>query len=133
MGIRDAFDPDDYRAAKQRAKELVRADRALIESLVNARKNKGLSQDQVAELMGCDQAAVSRFERFTHDPHMSTVRRYALAVGVEVTHHVGRQRADRPIDESVRDYLTHTASAGAWKQGVERVPRFVSSRMHKHG
>ncbi|MEV1168744.1 hypothetical protein [Nonomuraea sp. NPDC049784] len=38
--------------------------------------------------MGRSQPAVSDFERLGGDPHLSTIRRYALAIGVEVIHAV---------------------------------------------
>ncbi len=67
---------------------LAEADNRLIDDLVALRKAKGLLQRDVAARMGRDQAAVSNFERLGADPHLSTVRRYARAVGAEVVHHV---------------------------------------------
>ncbi|MFF3440861.1 helix-turn-helix domain-containing protein [Streptosporangium sp. NPDC002721] len=64
-------------------------DMRLIESLVELRRAQGLTQAQVAERMGRSQPSVSDFERLGGDPHLSTVRRYALAVGASV-HHVVR-------------------------------------------
>ncbi|MGW5157436.1 hypothetical protein ACWEPN_18360 [Nonomuraea wenchangensis] len=38
--------------------------------------------------MGRSQPAVSDLERLGGDPHLSTIRRYALAIGVDVFHSV---------------------------------------------
>ena len=43
---------------------------------------KGLSTAVVAERMGISEGAVERLELPGADPHMSTIRRYSLAVGV---------------------------------------------------
>ncbi|GAA1259243.1 hypothetical protein GCM10009677_07660 [Sphaerisporangium rubeum] len=84
LGI-DLSDPEVHR-------ENVAIDRdmRLIEQLVHLRKKLGLTQTQVAERMGRSQAAVSDFERLGGDPHLSTIRRYALALGATV-HHIVRQ------------------------------------------
>ena len=88
MGIRDGFDPAAYALAKEHAKELARSDREMVRQLVAVRKQQGLTQGDVAERIGCDQAAVSRFESMVHDPHLSTVRAYAHAVGADIRHAV---------------------------------------------
>lgn len=80
------LDPDsaDYQLRQQ----LAEADDQLIERLVQMRKDKGLTQKVVAERMKRDVAAVSNFERLRADPHLSTIRRYAAAIGASITHHV---------------------------------------------
>ncbi|MCF3137299.1 helix-turn-helix domain-containing protein [Streptomyces olivochromogenes] len=54
----------------------------LIETLVQHRKRRKISQTQVAEAMETTQSAVSDFERLGGDPRLSTVMRYARAVGL---------------------------------------------------
>jgi transcriptional regulator with XRE-family HTH domain len=76
------LDPaDDETRALSHATE---RDMQLVERLVRARHEAGLTQQQVAERMGCSQPNVSSFERVGGDPHLSTVRRYAVAVGVSL-------------------------------------------------
>ncbi|GLW96699.1 helix-turn-helix domain-containing protein [Microtetraspora sp. NBRC 16547] len=84
LGI-DLDDPD-----VQRENAAIERDTRLIESLVELRKAQGVTQAQVAERMGRSQPAVSDFERLGGDPHLSTIRRYALAVGASV-HHIVRR------------------------------------------
>lgn len=47
-----------------------------------------MTQKDVAELLGISQQAVQKFESYDSDPKMSTLARYANAVGALVTHSV---------------------------------------------
>lgn len=49
-----------------------------------ARRRRGLSQAQVAERIGTTQSAVARLEAEQSDPRLSTVQRYAEAVGAKI-------------------------------------------------
>lgn len=51
--------------------------------LVRWRKERGLTQTEVAERMGTTQAQVSKLER-NPDPRLSAVRAYAAALGVDL-------------------------------------------------
>jgi transcriptional regulator with XRE-family HTH domain len=55
--------------------------RALGDQLVERRRSLGLSQTQVAARMGTSQSAVARLESGTADVLLSTVDRYASALG----------------------------------------------------
>ena len=57
--------------------------------LVRVRLHRGLTVEAVAERMGiAPDAVVDQMERPDSDPHLSTVRRYAMAVGALVAHDV---------------------------------------------
>jgi DNA-binding XRE family transcriptional regulator len=58
--------------------------RALVADLVARRRAAGLSQGEVAERMGTSQPAVARLEAGQVDARMSTVARYAAAVGAQI-------------------------------------------------
>lgn len=60
--------------------------RLLLRSLADRRKKLGLSQTLVAARMGTSQSALARLEAGESDPRISTVERYALAVGQELAH-----------------------------------------------
>jgi len=69
-------------------KEVERIERdegALLDLLLKARQEAGLTQAQVAERMGTLPPAVARLERALatgkHSPSLATLRKYALAVG----------------------------------------------------
>jgi transcriptional regulator with XRE-family HTH domain len=56
----------------------------LVADLVARRRAAGLSQGEVAERMGTSQPAVARLEAGQVDARMSTVQRYAAAVGAQL-------------------------------------------------
>jgi transcriptional regulator with XRE-family HTH domain len=60
--------------------------RELLRSLGEKRRRLGLSQTVVAARMGTSQSALARLEKGDSDPRITTVQRYALAVGEEVVH-----------------------------------------------
>lgn len=54
---------------------------ALLRSLTSRRSDQSISQSAVARLMGTTQSAVSDLENGSTDPRLSTLQRYARAVG----------------------------------------------------
>jgi transcriptional regulator with XRE-family HTH domain len=58
--------------------------RALMSELVAVRKERGLSQTEIAAQMGTSQSAVARLERGDVDVRLSTLERYAAALGQRV-------------------------------------------------
>ena len=62
-------------------KELAERRRALAGELVERRLSLGLSQTEVAARMGTSQSAVARLEAGQSDVRLSTLERYAAAVG----------------------------------------------------
>jgi predicted transcriptional regulator len=55
--------------------------RALIDELVRARRAGDLSQTEIAARMGTSQSAVARLESGDLDARLSTLERYAAALG----------------------------------------------------
>jgi predicted transcriptional regulator len=66
----------------------------LIEELVRARRESELSQTEIAARMGTSQSAVARLESGALDARLSTLERYAAALGRTVDWRV------RPSEES---------------------------------
>jgi DNA-binding XRE family transcriptional regulator len=64
---------------------------ALLDLLLKARHEAGLTQAQVAERMGTQPPAVARLERALatgkHSPSLATLRKYAQACGKELVFH----------------------------------------------
>ena len=68
-----------------KAYEALELEYQVIDQLLKARTRAGLTQDAVAELMGTTKSAVSRLEGAgKHTPSLSTLRRYARAVGCDL-------------------------------------------------
>jgi ribosome-binding protein aMBF1 (putative translation factor) len=64
--------------------EAARERRRLMRDLAAARRKAGLTQTAVAARMRTSEAAVSRLETGDADPRVSTVERYAAALGKRV-------------------------------------------------
>lgn len=62
-------------------KEMGARRRALVDDLVARRVSSGLTQTEVAARMGTSQSAVARLESGEADARLSTIERYAAAVG----------------------------------------------------
>ncbi|GEM_PF-521986 len=58
--------------------------RVFLRSLANLRESRGMPQAVVAERMRTQQPAVARLERGEGDPKLSTLERYATALGLEI-------------------------------------------------
>lgn len=88
------------RSLKLHAKELVEAQRLLLTGLVQARKDRGMTQGDVAKAMGISQSAVAQFEHYDSNPTLGTIRRYAMAVGADVTFNV-KPRRPLPVQQRI--------------------------------
>ena len=64
--------------------ELADRRRGLIAELAEARRVSGASQTEIAARMGTSQSAVARLESGDWDARLSTIERYAAAVGSTV-------------------------------------------------
>lgn len=70
----------EFRDSYEDAEELD----SLIDHLVELRKQKRMTQKDVAKRMGVKQPTVSGFENQDSDPRISTLQRFARAVGARV-------------------------------------------------
>jgi len=93
MAVQGRFSRNPNTPSRRRAAALAEADEMLHASLVRARIDAGLTQQQVAQLMGVSQPTIAGFERYDNDSKLSTIRRYAHAVGVAIEHRVTRDGA----------------------------------------
>jgi DNA-binding XRE family transcriptional regulator len=70
---------------KFEVERIEREEGELLDSLLKARQDAGLTQAQVAERMGTQAPSVARLERSLatgkHSPSVATLRKYALACG----------------------------------------------------
>jgi ribosome-binding protein aMBF1 (putative translation factor) len=70
-------------------KEMAERRRTLGQELASRRQALGLSQTEVAARMGTSQSAVARLESGSGDLRLSTVARYAAAVGWDLELRLG--------------------------------------------
>ncbi|MGO1542829.1 MAG: helix-turn-helix domain-containing protein [Gulosibacter sp.] len=88
MSIDELLGVDTGDPKQRLAIELVREDHEMLKELVALREQLKASQQEIGELMGISQSAVARIERGERDPRLSTLRRYAHAVGALIEHRV---------------------------------------------
>ena len=79
-------------AVKAEVDKLNREEFAILDEILAARKESGLTQAQIAKLMGTQAPAVARLESSLatgkHSPSLSTLRKYAAAVGKKIELHL---------------------------------------------
>ncbi len=75
-------------AVREEVEQIEREEGALLDLLLKARFEAGLTQAQVAERMGTQAPAVARLERALatgrHSPSLATLRKYVQACGKEL-------------------------------------------------
>lgn len=99
-----AHQPEVVRDAAADAEEYFR----LLRSLASSRKDSRIRQKDAALAMGTTQSAVSELEGGRTDPQVSTLMRYARAVGCRVRLVAGAEDVMKP------------ASQAAWQSTVRR-------------
>lgn len=111
MGI-NIFPGVDKPTSRERlGVELADEQLGIIFGIRRVRQERGLSVTDVAEAMGVDPAQVSRLESGATNPTMSTLRRYAKAVGA-----IFRVQTRSWQDEQSRMVM---ASVDAWESADE--------------
>ncbi len=122
LGI-DMSDPDEALA-----RDLVEADHDMLEELVRIRKFVAeLTGTEVADRMGRNRSVVTNFEKLTADPHLSTIRRYAHAIGARITHTVewvdpkGTGSTGRKEAEAAESVRVQTPDSGRQRSDLERL------------
>jgi DNA-binding XRE family transcriptional regulator len=79
-------------AVKAEVDKLNREEFAILDEILAARKECGLTQAQIAKLMGTQAPAVARLESSLatgkHSPSLNTLRKYAAAVGKKIELHL---------------------------------------------
>ena len=79
-------------AVKVEVEKLNREEFAILDQILAARKEAGLSQAQIAKRMGTHAPAIARLEGALatgkHSPSLSTLRKYAAALGKRIELHL---------------------------------------------
>lgn len=106
------------------ARRSARAEMAFKRDLVAAREVAGLSQRELAVLMGVDHSTVSRMERLDSDPRLSALREYltqceaALQVEVVPRRELEAEHRERQHRAVVKALRVDTAFAAADEHAV---------------
>lgn len=82
LGI-DSTDPQE-----RQIETLAMEDEHFLNELRKRRIDNGMTQRQVAEILGVSPSAIAHIESGDRDPRLSTLRRYAFAVGATYAHEV---------------------------------------------
>jgi DNA-binding XRE family transcriptional regulator len=90
--LEDLLGVDLSSPSQRLALELAENDAYLLRDLVQVRIERGLNQKDVGDLLGVSQSTISTFESHDNDPKLSTVRRYAHAIGALISHSVADYR-----------------------------------------
>jgi len=107
---------------------------ALLDDLVRLRQDSGLTQNQVAEVMGTSQSAVSELEGGGTDPRLSTIQRYARSFGLSITvsivkvEHL-RQPLVAPQKLTVNQSLPNTTFYGSPTASGEKAVQMAEPRL----
>lgn len=79
-------------SVKAEVKKLNREEFIILDEILAARKKAGLSQAEVAKRMGTQAPAIARLESSLangkHSPSLSTLRKYAAALGKRIELHL---------------------------------------------
>jgi Zn-dependent peptidase ImmA (M78 family) len=97
------------------------------EVLETTRRARGMTQEQLADAVGIQQATLSRYENGMREPEPEVVAQLARALGVtpRFFEHAGRTRGAMAVDAHMRKRAT--AKATTWKQLEARLNVY---RMH---
>lgn len=66
------------------ASNLIDETQDMLDDLLAHRRARGLRQKDVAEKIGVSRTAITHFERYDADPRLSTIIRYAMAIGARI-------------------------------------------------
>jgi transcriptional regulator with XRE-family HTH domain len=130
MNIDQVLGIDRQDPSSRRAEVLVQEHEALLRDLMKVREANHLSQAEVAKLMGVNPSYVSRIESGRQDLHLSTLRRYAFAVGAVVRHNVVNHKKDSAElrAPSAATWALKPDSVAATQSWVEKISRAVVAR-----
>ena len=88
------FDEQMKDPAVKAAYDELRPDYEIIRAMIEARKNSGITQQELSERTGITQADISRLEHANANPSLKTLKRLAAGMGMQL--HVSFTPINRP-------------------------------------
>jgi len=64
--------------------EALEVEYQIINTMLKARQNKNMTQEQLSEITGIDQADISRLEKGTANPSLRTLKRIASGMDMKI-------------------------------------------------
>lgn len=86
---------------RTRSKALAKTHREMMSDLIDVRIANGMTQRDVADVMGLTQQRISALEGYDSNPRLETVRRYANAVGAMIDVSVERDDTEAGSERSL--------------------------------
>ena len=81
----DDFLKEQLQDAEFRAEyEALEPEFAIMQAMIDARKATGMTQKQLAEVTGINQADISKLERGSGNPSLRTLQRLAAGMGMRI-------------------------------------------------
>ena len=77
----------------------------MVENLKSLRRNKGISQQQLAEAVGVSQQSINKYENHDVEPDISTLIKMARYFNTSVDYLIGNTTVDRIIEQCEEYYL----------------------------
>lgn len=87
------YTSDRFKEMRQRARQQIEENKAILHLLVRRRRNMDLTQEEIAFRLGITQPAVSAMESGNSSPTLETLGRYANALDCVVHHEIRRNSA----------------------------------------
>ena len=75
--LKEQLDDPEFR----REYEALQPERAIIQAIIDARKQSGLTQKELSERTGITQGDISKLERGNANPSLNTLQRLAAGMG----------------------------------------------------
>lgn len=115
------FISDGNDARQILASDLINQTQDLLADLIDLRRAKGLTQEDVANTIGITRTAVTAFERYDGDPKISTIVRYAMAVGARISINVedGNVWAEQARNRAIWSDLSDPAHSESQDEDIQ--------------
>ena len=78
--LKEQLDDPEFR----REYEALQPERAIIQAIIDARKQSGLTQKELSERTGITQGDISKLERGNANPSLNTLQRLAAGMGMTI-------------------------------------------------
>lgn len=82
---------------RERAKLLAAEHTDMLSELVEIRKARGMTQADIASILGTSQQNVSKLESYDANPRLDTLRTYANAIGAILDIHVRKDTSEETV------------------------------------